>query len=67
MIERYPCPYSCTALMVVMGSIQSTVFALCVEKNAWSRWKLEFNIRLLAVVFSVRITFSLCFKLNVFF
>uniref|UniRef100_A0A7N1A6R2 WAT1-related protein n=1 Tax=Kalanchoe fedtschenkoi TaxID=63787 RepID=A0A7N1A6R2_KALFE len=48
---RYPCQYSCTALLSFMAAVQTTVFALCVERN-WSRWKLEFNIRLLTVIYS---------------
>ncbi|GAB4829786.1 hypothetical protein Ancab_019441 [Ancistrocladus abbreviatus] len=45
--EKYP-PYSSTALMTVMGSIQAVVFALCIERD-WKQWKLGWNIRLLSV------------------
>ncbi|KAL5703711.1 hypothetical protein ACHQM5_022233 [Ranunculus cassubicifolius] len=48
---KYPCPYSSTALMCIMGSIQAVVFALCVEKD-WNQWKLGWNIRLLSVAYS---------------
>ncbi|KAG2694692.1 hypothetical protein I3760_08G156500 [Carya illinoinensis] len=51
MMEKYPCHYSSTALMCVMGSIQSVVFALCLERD-WSQWKLGWNIRLLTVAYS---------------
>ncbi|CAI0375691.1 unnamed protein product [Linum tenue] len=37
--ERYPCPYSATALMCIMGSIQAVVYALCTERD-WTQWKL---------------------------
>ncbi|CAI9786221.1 unnamed protein product [Fraxinus pennsylvanica] len=49
--ERYPCPYSFTALMTVMAAVQGVGFALCMERD-WSQWKLGWNIRLLAVVFA---------------
>ncbi|KAK2664067.1 hypothetical protein Ddye_002641 [Dipteronia dyeriana] len=51
MSERYPCQYSSTALMCLMGSIQATVYALCMEKDR-DQWKLGWNIRLLTVAFS---------------
>ncbi|GAB4829822.1 hypothetical protein Ancab_019474, partial [Ancistrocladus abbreviatus] len=47
MVEKYP-PYSSTALMTVMGSIQAITFALCIERD-WKQWKLGWNIRLLSV------------------
>ncbi|KAL2477501.1 WAT1-related protein [Forsythia ovata] len=46
--ERYPCPYSFTALMTMWASIQGTGFALCIERD-WSQWELGWNIRLLTV------------------
>ncbi|XP_022876378.1 WAT1-related protein At1g68170-like isoform X2 [Olea europaea var. sylvestris] len=49
--EKYPCPYSFTALMMVMAAAQGVGFALCMERD-WSQWKLGWNIRLLAVVFA---------------
>ncbi|KAK0589949.1 hypothetical protein LWI29_020497 [Acer saccharum] len=51
MSERYPCQYSSTALMCLMGSIQATVYALCIEKDR-DQWKLGWNIRLLTVVYA---------------
>ncbi|KAK1566536.1 hypothetical protein Q3G72_001182 [Acer saccharum] len=51
MSERYPCQYSSTALMCLMGSIQATIYALCMEKDR-DQWKLGWNIRLLTVAFS---------------
>ncbi|KAL1831805.1 hypothetical protein DCAR_0101816 [Daucus carota subsp. sativus] len=51
MVERYPCPYSSTALMATMGAIQGTIFALCMERD-WSLWKLGWNIRLLTVAYA---------------
>ncbi|PRQ20113.1 putative EamA domain-containing protein [Rosa chinensis] len=51
MSKRYPCPYSSTALMSVMGSIQSVAFALCLERD-WSQWKLGWNIKLLTAAYT---------------
>ncbi|KAK6916116.1 EamA domain, partial [Dillenia turbinata] len=51
MSERYPCPYSSTTLMSVMGSIQSIVYAVWMEKDR-SQWKARWNIRLLTVAYS---------------
>ncbi|XP_044462788.1 WAT1-related protein At1g25270-like [Mangifera indica] len=51
MSEEYPCQYSSTALMCVMGAIQAIVFALCREKD-WSQWKLGWDIKLLTVTYS---------------
>ncbi|KAF8411629.1 hypothetical protein HHK36_004187 [Tetracentron sinense] len=51
MNQNYPCPYSSTALMCIMGSIQTVVFALCSERD-WNQWKLGWNIRLYTVAYS---------------
>ncbi|EEF31412.1 WAT1-related protein At1g68170 [Ricinus communis] len=51
MSERYPCPYSSTALMSFMASIQAVVYALCVEKD-FEQWKLGWNIRLLTAAYA---------------
>lgn len=53
MSKRYPCHYSSTALMSVMGSVQSVAFALCVERD-WSQWKLGWNIKLFTAAYSVK-------------
>ncbi|KAF3435000.1 hypothetical protein FNV43_RR22087 [Rhamnella rubrinervis] len=58
MSERYPCHYSSTALMSMMGSIQAIVFALCMERD-WKQWKLGWNIRLLTVAYSGIVGFGL--------
>ncbi|CAA0807306.1 WAT1-related protein [Striga hermonthica] len=47
--EKYPCPYSFTAMINLWGSIQSTAYALGTERD-WAQWALGWNIRLLAVV-----------------
>ncbi|KAL3538592.1 hypothetical protein ACH5RR_001958 [Cinchona calisaya] len=52
MSERYPCHYSSTALICLMGFLQAVLFALCVERNRWDEWKLDWNIRLLSVAYS---------------
>ncbi|CAN0881341.1 WAT1-related protein At1g68170 [Linum grandiflorum] len=49
--EVYPCPYSATALMCIMGSIQAAFYALCSERDS-SQWKLGWNVRLLTVAYS---------------
>ncbi|XVF00750.1 hypothetical protein REPUB_Repub04eG0028300 [Reevesia pubescens] len=51
MSKKYPCPYSSTALMCIMGAIQSLVYALSLERD-WSHWKLGWNIRLLTVAYA---------------
>ncbi|KAJ0053591.1 hypothetical protein Pint_03059 [Pistacia integerrima] len=51
MSEKYPCQYSSTALMCVMGAIQSAFFALCKEKD-WSQWKLGWDFKLFTVAYS---------------
>uniref|UniRef100_A0A7N0TWT7 EamA domain-containing protein n=1 Tax=Kalanchoe fedtschenkoi TaxID=63787 RepID=A0A7N0TWT7_KALFE len=51
MSDRYPCQYSCTAILSVMAAVQATVFALCTERD-WSQWRLGFNIRLFTVLYS---------------
>ncbi|XP_059651115.1 WAT1-related protein At1g68170-like [Cornus florida] len=51
MVQRYPCLYSGTALISVMGAIQAIGFALCMERD-WSRWKLGWNIKLVTIFYS---------------
>ncbi|GLT56368.1 hypothetical protein SLA2020_294120 [Shorea laevis] len=51
MSEKYPCHYTSTALMCVMGAIQSLAYALCTEKD-WSQWRLGWNVRLLTVAYA---------------
>ncbi|XP_031258442.1 WAT1-related protein At1g25270-like [Pistacia vera] len=51
MSEKYPCQYSSTALMCVMGAIQAAFFALCKEKD-WSQWKLGWDFKLFTVAYS---------------
>lgn len=52
MIERYPCPYSSTALMSMWGALVSIVIALCLERD-WTQWRLGWNIRLWTAAYSV--------------
>ena len=66
MSECYPCHYSSTALMCMMGSVQAVGFALCVETQ-WSRWKLGWNIRLLSVAYTVYLFYFISFKFFYFF
>ncbi|KAK7363197.1 hypothetical protein VNO77_05329 [Canavalia gladiata] len=51
MSKEYPTHHSSTALMSLMGAIQATAFALCVEKD-WSQWKLGSTIRLVTVLYT---------------
>ncbi|PON42281.1 Plant-drug/metabolite exporter [Parasponia andersonii] len=51
MNEKYPCYYSSTALVSMIGAIQTVAYALWSEKD-WNQWKLGWNIRLLTVAFS---------------
>ncbi|KAL2571211.1 hypothetical protein AAZX31_18G277600 [Glycine max] len=53
--KEYPSHHSATALMALMGAIQATAFALCVEKD-WSQWNLGSSIRLLTALFSGTVT-----------
>uniref|UniRef100_A0A7N0TWM9 WAT1-related protein n=2 Tax=Kalanchoe fedtschenkoi TaxID=63787 RepID=A0A7N0TWM9_KALFE len=49
--KRYPYPYSSTALMSLMASVQSVTYAFYTERDL-GRWRLGWDIRLLTVVFS---------------
>ncbi|KAM7470422.1 hypothetical protein LguiA_008605 [Lonicera macranthoides] len=62
MAERYPCPYSTTALMVFFGSFQGVIFAICTQSN-WSQWQLGWNIRLLTVAYTGIVASGLMFTL----
>ncbi|KAL5578295.1 hypothetical protein UlMin_019994 [Ulmus minor] len=48
---HYSSHYSCTALMLLMGSIQTLAYALCTERD-WTQWRLGWNIRFLTVAYS---------------
>nr|VDC61800.1 unnamed protein product [Brassica rapa] len=45
MSETFPCHYASTGLMSLMAFFQSTIYALCVERD-WTQWKLGWDIRL---------------------
>ncbi|URE08289.1 EamA-like transporter family [Musa troglodytarum] len=49
--QAYPCHYSNAALMCLMGSIQASILALCVERHR-IQWRLGFDIRLLTAAYS---------------
>ncbi|KAL2342145.1 hypothetical protein Fmac_010085 [Flemingia macrophylla] len=51
MSERYPCPYSSTALMSLMGALLSIAFAFCIERDL-SQWRLGWNVRLITVAYA---------------
>ena len=42
MSETFPCHYASTGLMSLMAFFQSTIYALCVERD-WSQWKLGWD------------------------
>ncbi|PHU01403.1 hypothetical protein BC332_31190 [Capsicum chinense] len=46
----YPCHYTSTAWMSLMGYIQSTIFGLCFERKS-NQWKLGWSIRLFFVIY----------------
>ncbi|XP_021618970.1 WAT1-related protein At1g25270 isoform X2 [Manihot esculenta] len=56
--RKYPCYYSNTALMSLMGSIQCVALSLCMDRN-WNQWKLGWNLRLLTVAYSGIVTSGL--------
>ncbi|KAJ4956632.1 hypothetical protein NE237_013415 [Protea cynaroides] len=62
MIQRYPAYLSSTTLMCLMGAIQSTVYALCMERH-WDVWKLGWNVRLLTVTYSGILATGLMFTI----
>ncbi|MCD7467452.1 hypothetical protein HAX54_004894 [Datura stramonium] len=49
--ELYPCHFSSTALISIMGALQAGVFALSTERD-WNQWKLGWNLRLLVVAYA---------------
>lgn len=59
MNERYAAPYSSTALMCFMASLECTIIALCVDrdKNAWSLNP----IRAISVLYNVSAIFVMSF------
>uniref|UniRef100_A0A7N0VKG1 WAT1-related protein n=1 Tax=Kalanchoe fedtschenkoi TaxID=63787 RepID=A0A7N0VKG1_KALFE len=62
--RRYPYPYTITALTNFTASGVSVVMALCVEKDS-SQWRLRPDVKLLAVLYSVRIwAFKLLLLVN---
>ncbi|KAM7463349.1 hypothetical protein LguiA_031470 [Lonicera macranthoides] len=62
MAERYPCPYSATALTVFFGSFQGAIFAICTQ-SSWSQWKLGWNIGLLTIAYTGIVASGLMFTM----
>lgn len=52
MTQSYPCHYSSTAWISIMGSLQAIVYALCIERDM-KMWKLGWNITLLTAAYMV--------------
>ncbi|KAK7246803.1 hypothetical protein RIF29_41673 [Crotalaria pallida] len=51
MSQRYPSPYSSTALMSLMGALLSVSFAFILERDL-SQWRLGWNVRLITVAYA---------------
>ncbi|KAK4836526.1 hypothetical protein QYF36_024325 [Acer negundo] len=51
-LKSYPTDLSLTALICLMGAIESTVFALFMEHGNSSAWAIKFDYALLAAVYS---------------
>ncbi|KAH7680825.1 WAT1-related protein [Dioscorea alata] len=62
MSEVYPCPYSTTALVCSMASLQSFLLAIIMQRDM-AQWRLGFNIRLLAVSYAGILGSSMTFTL----
>ncbi|KAL8162296.1 hypothetical protein V2J09_013785 [Rumex salicifolius] len=62
MSKNYPCYYSSTALMSIMGAIQALVYAVIVDHD-WKHWKLGWNIRLLTVTYAGVVGSGICILL----
>nr|GMD58243.1 WAT1-related protein At1g68170-like [Ipomoea batatas] len=45
--KNYTCHYLSTSLMNLMGAVQSTLYALCTERDNWSGWKLDLKLFLI--------------------
>ncbi|XP_058735693.1 WAT1-related protein At1g25270-like [Vicia villosa] len=56
--EEYSSHRSSAALISIMGAIQATAIALCVERD-WEQWKLGNNLRIFAVVYPGIVTSGL--------
>ncbi|CAI9765351.1 unnamed protein product [Fraxinus pennsylvanica] len=50
MSKVYPCHFSSTALVSVMGTIQAFIYAISMERD-WNQWKLGWNLRLLSATY----------------
>ncbi|TKY48134.1 WAT1-related protein [Spatholobus suberectus] len=64
MSAKFPWHYTSAALMSVMACIQSITFALLMERNHWSRWRLGWNIRLLTAFYTGVVGSGLCWVLT---
>ncbi|RYR17428.1 hypothetical protein Ahy_B03g062178 [Arachis hypogaea] len=54
--QEFPRHHTGTALMCTMAALQSTLFALSLDRDWASQWKLAWNIRLLTVAYSGIVT-----------
>ncbi|XP_026658052.1 WAT1-related protein At1g68170-like [Phoenix dactylifera] len=51
MSRAYPCHYSSSALMNLMGAIQTILIALCTNRDM-NKWRLGFDVRLLTISYA---------------
>ena len=57
--EGYPCHYSIAAIVCLFGAIQSTIMAVCVQRDM-EQWRLGLNIRLYSSAYAVSETLFIC-------
>ncbi|KAK7363208.1 hypothetical protein VNO77_05340 [Canavalia gladiata] len=62
MSEKFPWHYSIAALTSTTSFIQSTIFAVCTERD-WSQWKLGWNLRLLTAASAGILASGVCYTL----
>ncbi|KAJ0976550.1 hypothetical protein J5N97_012024 [Dioscorea zingiberensis] len=58
----YPCPYSSTALMCSMASLQCIILAFIMQRNL-AQWRMELGVRLLTVSYSGILASGMTFTL----
>ncbi|MED6155081.1 hypothetical protein PIB30_002289 [Stylosanthes scabra] len=59
--KRFPCQYSSTAIMTLLGAIQAAIISFSTQNHDLSIWVLKGNLPIIAVLFSGMIGSGLCF------
>lgn len=59
-VQKYPAEFSLTAIMMLQGTVQCALVAVCFEPKA-SAWKLKWDIQLLSIVYSGVLCFAFAF------